>query len=80
MIVTGAEKSVVAILGTAVTSILALVPPESVLSTVLTIVAAVLTAVGVYMVPNSILPGAAAVVVTDDPAADQPPPVAAPEQ
>lgn len=73
MIVTGAEKSVVAILGTAVTSILALVPPESVLSTVLTIVAAVLTAVGVYMVPNT--PPAA-----DPLAVDQPPPVAAPEQ
>lgn len=53
MMTTGIEKAVVATLGAAVTSALGLVPPTSPLWTVLTILAAALTAAGVYFVPNT---------------------------
>lgn len=46
-------KAVVGALGAAVTAALALVPPASTTWNVLTVVAAALTAAGVYLVPNA---------------------------
>lgn len=45
-------KAIVAILGAAVTAALGIVPDQSVLFAVLTVVSAALTAAGVYAVPN----------------------------
>lgn len=45
-------KAVVAIVGAAVTAALGIVPPNSATWQVLTVVAAALTAVAVYTVPN----------------------------
>lgn len=45
-------KAIIAILGAAVTSALTLVGPEDQLFKILTVAAAVLTAAGVYLVPN----------------------------
>lgn len=49
----GYEKALVAIVGAAVTAALGIIPNGSTLWTVLTIVAAALTAASVYLVPNS---------------------------
>jgi hypothetical protein len=46
-------KAIVAVLGAAVTTLLALIPPETTLWIVLTVIAAALTAIGVYAVPNA---------------------------
>ncbi len=46
-------KAVVAIIGVGITTTLGLISPDTDLFTVLTIVSAMLTAVGVYVVPNT---------------------------
>lgn len=49
----GAAKAVVAVIGAAVTAALGLVPAQSTVWVVLTVVSATLTAAGVYLVPNA---------------------------
>jgi hypothetical protein len=60
-------KAIVAVLGAAITAALGLAPQGSQVWTVLTIVAAALTAAGVYLVPNEDNTPSPAVVVTDTP-------------
>ncbi len=50
-------KALIAIVGAAATSALAIVPAHSTLWTVLTVVSAALTAAAVYLVPNASPPG-----------------------
>lgn len=50
---TAYAKAIVAIAGAAVTAALGIFPANSTTWTILTIVAAVLTATGVYLVPNA---------------------------
>lgn len=45
-------KAIVALIGVGVTTLLALIPPDTTLWIALTVVAAVATAAGVYLVPN----------------------------
>lgn len=45
-------KAIVAVLGSAITTLLALIPPETSLWIALTVVSAALTALAVYLVPN----------------------------
>lgn len=45
-------KAIVGIVGAGCTAALGLIPPDSTLWTVLTVVAAMVTAAGVYLVPN----------------------------
>jgi len=45
-------KAIVAVIGAAVTAGLGLVPPDSTTWQVLTVVAGICTALGVYLVPN----------------------------
>lgn len=48
-----AAKAIIAILGAAVTAALGIFPANTTTWTVLTIVAAAITAAGVYLVPNT---------------------------
>ena len=45
-------KSIVAVLGVGITTLLGLIAPDTDLFTVLTVVSAMITAAGVYLVPN----------------------------
>lgn len=45
-------KGIIALLGVAATTLLGLIPPHTTLWIVLTVLAAVVTAAGVYIVPN----------------------------
>jgi hypothetical protein len=60
-------KAIVAVLGAAITAALGLAPQGTQVWTVLTIVAAALTAAGVYLVPNVDNTPSPAVVVPDAP-------------
>jgi hypothetical protein len=51
---TGYEKAILAIIGSAVTAALGIFPANTTVWQVLTVVSAVLTAAGVYLVPNSV--------------------------
>jgi len=53
MVLSAYAKALVAVVGAAVTAALGLVPPDTTLWQVLTVAAAVLTALGVYAVPNT---------------------------
>lgn len=46
-------KAIVAVIGAAITTALGLIPPNTSLWIVLTILSAALTAAGVYLVPNA---------------------------
>lgn len=45
-------KGIVAVVGATITAALGIVPPSSTVWSVLTIISAAVTAVGVYLVPN----------------------------
>lgn len=47
-------KAIVGVVGAAVTAALGIVPPNTTLWSVLTVVSAAVTAAGVYLVPNKV--------------------------
>ena len=52
-------KGIVAVIGVAVTAALGIIPANTITWQVLTVVSAVVTAVGVYLIPNTPTPAAA---------------------